>query len=168
MKNTVADFLDHAVDPNKHRLVSERQQLSLVNHASRFIILTVCVITQLDVLHEIISTYIGLDRFQLTGARLIASATSWRRLNNRHVVTMTTVNTDVIDRDIIATIIITAAAADRCMTSHADDVTGRNMLTLSVTDDDRHEWVVVELWLAERGAELTVTAEWLYEFMAVV
>lgn len=76
MKNTVADFLDHAVDPNKHRLVSERQQLSLVNHASRFIILTVCVITQLDVLHEIISTYIGLDRFQLTGARLIASATS--------------------------------------------------------------------------------------------
>ena len=38
---------------------------------------------------------------------------------------MTTVNTDVIDR-VIAVVIVTA---DRSVTSHADDVTSRNMST---------------------------------------
>lgn len=52
------------------------------------------------------STYTGLERFQLTGARLIASVTSWRRLRaSRHVVTMTTeVNNDVTDRVIVITV----------------------------------------------------------------
>ena len=42
---------------------------------------------------------------------------------------MTTVNTDVIDR-VIAVVIVTA---DRSVTSHANDVTSRNMSTLYPT-----------------------------------
>ena len=107
-------------------------------------------------------TDIGLERFQLTGARLIASATSWRRLTSRHAITMTTVNTGVIDR-----VIITAVTTDRSVTSHADDASDVNMSAVYVgpltTKQCRRvvEWRRTELGRVRGRAASTVT-RWVY------